>query len=68
VFREFDGRPHWGKVHGRRGADLAALHPRWHDWWRVRDLADPHGLFLNAHLRALRGDGRSGAGLRVSPG
>lgn len=55
IFRRFDGRPHWGKVHGRRGADLAALHRDWADWWRVRDHFDPGGRFLNDHLIALRG-------------
>ncbi len=54
VFVEFDGRPHWGKVHHRSGAELAALHPRWSDWWRVRDRVDPGGAFLNDHLRAAR--------------
>lgn len=56
TFRDFEGRPHWGKVHGRRGRDLAALHPRWEDWWRVRDQADPGGFFLNPYLRGLRDD------------
>lgn len=54
VFRDFEGRPHWGKVHFRTGDEFAALHPRWHDWWRVRDAWDPPGRFLNAHLSALR--------------
>lgn len=57
VFREFDGRPHWGKAHGRTGRDLARLHPRWDDWWRVRDHVDPDGRFMNETLRGLRGDG-----------
>ncbi len=56
VFGDYGGRPHWGKVHGRRGADLAALHPRWADWWRVRDRIDPDERFMNEHMRALRGD------------
>lgn len=54
VFRDHDGRPHWGKVHYRSGAELAAMHDRWDDWWRVRDELDPSGAFLNDHLRALR--------------
>ena len=41
VFRDFHGRPHWGKVHGRRGDDLASLHPRWREWWAARDASDP---------------------------
>jgi len=54
VFSSFAGRPHWGKVHHRSGRDLRDLHPRWDDWWRVRDALDPSGVFLNDHLRALR--------------
>ena len=54
VFASFDGRPHWGKVHYRSGADLAALHERWDDWWRIRDELDPDSVFLNDRLRSLR--------------
>jgi len=54
VFREYGGRPHWGKVHFQNGEELAAVHPRWADWWRVRDLWDPDGRFLNDHLAAWR--------------
>lgn len=54
VFMAHDGRPHWGKVHYLGGADLASVHERWDEWWRVRDLLDPGGVFLNQHLRALR--------------
>ncbi len=56
IFAEHDGRPHWGKVHGRTGAELAALHARWSDWWRVRDRFDPQGRFLCPHLLRLRSD------------
>ena len=40
---------------GRTDAEeLAAAHPRWADWWRVRDRWDPNGRFLNDHLAAWR--------------
>jgi FAD/FMN-containing dehydrogenase len=54
VFARFEGRPHWGKVHYRSGEELAAMHPRWHDWWEIRDRYDPDGRFLNPRLRELR--------------
>jgi FAD/FMN-containing dehydrogenase len=54
IFAAHDGRPHWGKVHYRSGAELAALYPRWGDWWRVRDRWDPRGRFLGPHLESLR--------------
>jgi FAD/FMN-containing dehydrogenase len=54
IFLEFGGRPHWGKVHYLDGAALADRHPRWADWWAVRDRADPEGVFLNDFLGTLR--------------
>ena len=54
IFRRYEGRPHWGKVHSQSAGDLAELHRSWADWWRVRDLWDPEELFVNPHLTALR--------------
>lgn len=54
VFLDFGGRPHWGKVHYRSGDDLAALYPRWTQWWDLRDVVDPEGVFLTPYLESLR--------------
>ncbi len=54
IFLAHDGRPHWGKVNYLDGNALATIHPRWHDWWRLRDAADPSGVFLNDWLRSVR--------------
>ncbi len=54
IFLGFDGRPHWGKVHYLDGEQLARRHPKWEDWWSVRDRIDPDGLFLNPYLGSLR--------------
>jgi FAD/FMN-containing dehydrogenase len=54
IFLSFDGRPHWGKVHYLEPDVLAAIHPRWHDWWQVRNRMDPEGRFLNDYLAAWR--------------
>ncbi len=54
IFLAHEGRPHWGKVHYLSGEQLAAAHPRWADWWQVRDEIDPNGIFLNDYLRSLR--------------
>ena len=55
IFLAYGGKPHWGKVNYLDGEQMAALHPRWQDWWRVRDAIDPQGTFLNAYLESLRG-------------
>jgi FAD/FMN-containing dehydrogenase len=54
IFCAHQGRPHWGKVHYQSGDALAALYPRWREWWNVRDRYDPRGRFLNPYLERLR--------------
>lgn len=54
IFKRYEGRPHWGKVHYRTGRELAALHADYQRWWDVRDAHDPDGVFLTSDLAALR--------------
>jgi FAD/FMN-containing dehydrogenase len=51
IFRRYAGRPHWGKAHFLGADELSEIHPRYADWWAVRDRIDPKGRFLNAALR-----------------
>jgi len=53
IFKRYQGRPHWGKIHTRTSKELAELYPRWHDFRRVRATLDPDGMFLNDYLRKL---------------
>ena len=55
IFREHDGRPHWGKMHYRRAADFAQLYPKWDDFRSLREKYDPQGVFLSPYLRELFG-------------
>ncbi len=55
IFLGYQGRPHWGKVHYLGGKQLAEIHERWSDWWRVRDHYDPSRRFVNAYLEGLAG-------------
>ena len=55
VFRAYDGRPHWGKMHCCTAADLAPAYERWEHFWRLRAELDPEGRFLNDHLRTVGG-------------
>lgn len=52
IFRTFQGRPHWGKMHTCTGEELAALYPRWSQYAAIRAGADPLRLFLNEELQA----------------
>jgi FAD-linked oxidoreductase len=53
IFRRYEGRPHWGKMHTRSAAELGELYPRWQDFRRIRAELDPRGMFLNDYLRGL---------------
>lgn len=55
IFRRYDGRPHWGKLHTLNGGQLAAIYPRWKDFLAVRQDLDPEGRMLNPYLKGLFG-------------
>jgi L-gulono-1,4-lactone dehydrogenase len=50
------GRPHWGKLHTRDAGYLGGAYPRFADFLRLRDEADPARLFANAYLQQVLGD------------
>ncbi|HVU20606.1 MAG TPA: D-arabinono-1,4-lactone oxidase [Rhizomicrobium sp.] len=53
IFRENEGRPHWGKRHTRTAEELAALYPRFDEFRAMRRRLDPEGKFLNSYLRRM---------------
>jgi FAD/FMN-containing dehydrogenase len=55
IMMRFDGRPHWGKMHFRDAASLAAAYPRFKDFVVVRDRLDPDRLFGNPYLERVLG-------------
>ena len=56
LLRDFDGRPHWGKLHTRTAADLAPAYPRFQDFLDLRERLDPQRVFANDYLRRVLGD------------
>ena len=56
VLEQYDGRPHWGKLHTRTAANLAPAYPRWAEFRALRDRLDPHRVFANEHLSRVLGD------------
>ena len=50
------GRPHWGKLHTRDAGYLGGAYPRFADFLRLRDEADPARLFANPYLQQVLGD------------
>jgi L-gulono-1,4-lactone dehydrogenase len=55
VMTSVGGRPHWGKMHTRDAAYLAASYPRMADFLAVRDLLDGERRFGNDYLRRVLG-------------
>ena len=55
LLQAHDGRPHWGKMHGRTAADLAPAYPRFGDFLAVRDDLDPDRVFANDYLERVLG-------------
>ncbi|MEG3633218.1 D-arabinono-1,4-lactone oxidase [Micromonospora palythoicola] len=53
VFRQYGGRPHWGKKHWMTAGDLRPLFPRWDDFQVARRRLDPDGVFLTPDLARL---------------
>jgi FAD/FMN-containing dehydrogenase len=53
LFAEYGGRPHWGKIHFMTPERVAGLFPRYEEFLAMRRRFDPHGAFLNPHLRTL---------------
>jgi FAD/FMN-containing dehydrogenase len=49
------GRPHWGKMHTLDAERLSALYPRFADFLRARDEADPGRRFANPYLEQVLG-------------
>jgi len=55
LLQAYGGRPHWGKRHSLEAEALAPLYPHFAAFRRLRAELDPHGRFLNPHLRLLLG-------------
>jgi FAD-linked oxidoreductase len=55
IFRAYQGRPHWGKIHHLNAPILRTLYPRFGDFLAVREKLDPHGLFGNDYLSRVLG-------------
>ena len=56
IMREYGGRPHWGKRHGRTAADLEPDYPRWQEFQQVRDRLDPERTFTNPYAARVLGE------------
>jgi xylitol oxidase len=54
--RDFDARPHWGKIHRFSSAQLVRAYPRLESFQAERRRFDPSGVFSNQFLDDLEAD------------
>jgi FAD-linked oxidoreductase len=55
IMNDYDGRPHWGKLHFQTAETLAPRYPRWNEFQAVRATLDPDGIFTNTYVRRVLG-------------
>ena len=55
IMSDYEGRPHWGKMHFLKDNDLSHLYPRWNEFISARETLDPHRTFANAYTNQVFG-------------
>lgn len=55
VFRAYNGRPHWGKMHSLTTNDIVDLYPEFSTFMKHRAEQDPDGVFLSPYMAQLLG-------------
>jgi len=55
IMMEYDGRPHWGKMHFQTSTTLAPLYPKWDEFQKARRILDPKGIFENDYTKRVFG-------------
>lgn len=55
IMNDYDGRPHWGKLHFQNAASLAPRYPKWDRFMEARAKLDPTGVFRNAYTDRVLG-------------
>jgi L-gulonolactone oxidase len=55
IMDDYNGRPHWGKLHFQNRLTLAHRYPEWDTFQTWRHKLDPAGTFRNAYLDRVLG-------------
>ncbi len=55
IMNDYNGRPHWGKLHYQSSLTLAHRYPEWDTFQSWRAKLDPTGTFRNAYLDRVLG-------------
>ena len=55
IFRAYDGRPHWGKMHTLTPSEIASKYPKLESFLQCRKIHDPDGGFTSTYISQLFG-------------
>jgi L-gulonolactone oxidase len=55
IMNEYEGRPHWGKLHFQTARSLAPLYPQWDAFQAARARLDGRGTFANEYTERVLG-------------
>ncbi len=55
IMNDYNGRPHWGKMHYQSALTLAHRYPEWDTFQAMRGKLDPTGTFRNAYTDRVLG-------------
>lgn len=55
IFRAYDGRPHWGKLHTLKADTFAQIYPYFNEFNAIRKEQDPDGTFTTSYLKEILG-------------
>ena len=55
IMNDYEGRPHWGKMHFQRAETLAPRYPEWDAFQAVRNQLDPDRRFSNLYVERVLG-------------
>jgi FAD-linked oxidoreductase len=50
IYLQYNGRPHWGKMHYQEKDSLKKMYPEWEKFVAIRRSLDPQNRFLNQYL------------------
>ncbi len=56
IMNDYEGRPHWGKLHYQDHQSLAPRYPMWNQFAEMRAKLDPSGTFRNTYLDRVLGE------------
>lgn len=58
IMNDYDGRPHWGKLHFQNHTTLESRYSEWGHFQEARTRLDPHGRFANPYTDRVLGPTR----------